>query len=553
VPSPSETAAASGAIRDAIPFSRFPWIRPLVDAHARDFPSVGPLFTGNPADPAAWRDAITRAQRPNPARSLMATVVADQLASRQAPAPAREAAAALAQSQAVVVITGQQAGLFGGPLYTLLKALTTIQIARQVGAEHGVPVVPVFWVDAEDHDFEEIRHATVFDREMAVADIRLADLPGAGALPAAAVTLAPDVDEALTALETQLPPTEFTPALIASLRRHYAAGRSLATACASWLDELLGPHGLVVFDASDRRAKPAVASLFRQELEHPCRTAHLTRAAGEAMARLGHAAQIDPGDDVVCLFYLDGTGRRPIRYRNGQFLVADAPRDVAQLLADVDAHPERFSPNVLLRPIVQDTLFPSICYVAGPSELAYQAQLADAYRAFVVPQPLLVSRASATLIDSAAAKFLDRYQVALETLQVQDESALNRLLESQLPPGLDAAFADLDRQLAEATARLKAPASTVDPTLSGAVDTTLERLRDTLRTLQGKIVQASKKKDDTLRRQFGRTRTLVFPGGVSQERAISLAFFINRYGPGLVDRLLGILPPLPAAHYVITP
>lgn len=546
-------APVAGTVRDVISFNRLPWIRPLVAAHAERFASVAALFSGSPADPAAWRDLIGRVQRAHADHTAIHDIVTAQLARRQAPAAAAKAAAVLADPRAVAVVTGQQAGLFGGPLYTLLKALTAIQLARKVRDEHGVPAVPVFWVDAEDHDFAEIRNAAVLDRDFTLTEVSLAEPAGAGALPVAALSLDQSITGVIDALAQHLAPTEFTTGVVDSLRRHYRPGISISGAFAGWIEELLGGEGLVVFEAADPRAKPLVAPLFTREFTHACHTALSARAAGAAMAVLGHAAQIEPADDVVCLFYLDANGRRPIRHRDGRFLVGDDSRDAASMAAEATAHPERFSPNVLLRPLVQDTLFPTACYVAGPSELAYQAQLRDAYRAAELPQPLLASRASATLLDSAAAKFLDRYALPLEALQPQDESALNRLLEAQLPAELDGLFAELDAAVADGTARLKPVVATVDPTLAGAVDTTLDRLRDTMKSLQGKILQASKKKDDTLRRQFTRTRSLVFPGGHPQERVLSIAFFLNRYGPALPLRLLDTLPSLPTAHYVITP
>ncbi len=550
---PSELSAATDVIRDAIPFSRVPWIRPLAGAQAQHYDTVASIFAGNPADPAAWRDAIQRVQHAKLDRTVARDVLVAQTSERRAPQAACDAAATLADPATVAIVTGQQAGLFGGPFYTLLKAITTIQLARQVSAAHGVTAVPVFWVESEDHDFDEIRSATVLDRDFSVATLALGDLPGAGTRPVASLQLDERVTDVIAALEATLAPTEFTPALIDGLKRQYQAGRGLSTAFAGWLDDLLGAAGLVVFDASDRRAKPAAASLFAQEIASPCRTSALARAAGETMRAIGHAPQIEPGDDVVCLFYLDEQSRRPIRYRDGQFFVGDDRREAADLTAEAGAHPERFSPNVLLRPLVQDTLFPTVCYVAGPSELAYQAQLGEVYRAAGLPQPLLASRASATILDSAAAKFLDRHDLPLDALQAQDDTTLNRLLEGQLPPQLESIFADVDRLASDGTSRLKPLVAAVDPTLTGAVDTTLERLRDTLKSLQGKILQAAKKKDDTLRRQFARTRTLTFPGGQPQERVLNVVFFVNRYGPGLVARLIDVLPPLAGAHLVITP
>jgi len=541
----------SGAVREAVDLSRLPWIRPLVKAYADDYASVAPLFAGNPADSAAWRATIERVQRARRDRTALAALLARQLEARGAPAAAQRAAATLADPASVAVVTGQQAGLFGGPLYTLLKAATAIQLARRAREAHGVPTVPVFWVDAEDHDWEEVRTASVLDANFSLADITLADLPGAGAQPVASLTLTSTATDAVSSLEAVLPRTEFTDEVIAALGRRYRPGAGMAASFAGWLDDLLGAQGLVVFEAADVAAKPLVADLFVHELAHPCRTSALAREAGAAMARLGHAPQVEPADDAVALFYLEEAGRHAIRYRDNEFVVGDATRSAEALRAEAQSHPERFSPNVLLRPVVQDQLFPTICYVSGPSELAYQAQLGGVYRECGVEAPLLYSRATATLLDSAAARFLDRHQLPLEALHAQDESALNRLLESQLPPTVERALDDTDRQIVECSRALRQAVVGIDPTLGGAVDTTLERMRETIKSLHTKIIQATKRKDDTLRRQFQRTRALTFPAGHPQERTLTVPFFLNRYGLSLGERLTEVLPLETDKHYVL--
>jgi uncharacterized protein YllA (UPF0747 family) len=208
---------------------------------------------------------------------------------------------------------------------------------------------------------------------------------------------------------------------------------------------------------------------------------------------------------------------------------------------------------VLLRPLVQDRLFPTVCYVGGPSELAYQAQLKTVYREFGIEAPLLYPRVSATLLDSGAARFLQRHQLPLLSLQAQDDSALNKLLESQLPPGLERLLEDTGQEIGRRAEQLRTEVGRLDPTLSQAVDSTVERMRESLKTLNHKIVQAAKRKDETLRRQFMRTRALAFPAGQPQERALNVVFFLNLFGSSLCDRLCGILPLDAARHYVLTP
>ena len=452
----------------------------------------------------------------------------------------------------MAVVTGQQAGAFGGPLYTMLKAVTAIQLARRIQREHGVPAVAVFWVDSEDHDWEEIRTATTLDRDLNLASLSLGALPGAGSHPIASLTLDHGIEQTLTALGDLLPASDFTPDVLSALARRYRNGATVSSAFAGWIEDLLGHQGLVVYDAADPAAKQPVADLFASEFRSSARTCQLVRDAGALLKQCGHQPQVDPSLDTINLFYLDEHGRRSIKLRDGHAIIGDTiTRSISEMASEASAHPERFSPNVILRPLVQDRLFPTVCYVAGPSELAYQAQLGGVYKEFGVEPPLLYSRGSATLLDSAAAKFLERHDVAFEALQAQDESVLNRLLERQLPPSIERTFGDAEQQMAERTRALREVVTSVDPTLVGAVDTTFDKVKDTLRHLHTKIVQASKKKDDTLRRQFVRTRGLIFPGGQPQERVLSLVFFANRYGLHFADRLLDVLPEDTGRHYLL--
>ena len=393
----------------------------------------------------------------------------------------------------------------------------------------------------------------VLDADLHLRNVTLGHLDGAGERPVSTLTLDDGINDTLAELEANLAKTEFTDELMARLRQHYRPGQRMGNAFAAWIDDLLGRHGLVVFEASDPAAKPLVAELFKRELEVPCHTAHLAKETGEAMRQLGHTPQVEPSEDSVALFYLGDGARRSIKRRaGGGYTIGDTMHEADALRAEALTHPERFSPNVLLRPVVQDRLFPTICYVAGPSELAYQAQLGGIYGAFGVEVPLLYPRANATLLDSAALRFLDRSGIPLESLHTQGETALNKLLESQLPPTLEPGLEDLVREVTERIERLKAVVAQVDPTLTGAAETTRERMQDTVKTLHNKIIHASKKKDETLRRQFIKTQALAFPAGEPQERIVDLPFFVNRYGQAVVDRLLEALPLDMALHFVVT-
>jgi len=546
----------------AVDIRRFPWIRRLATDYVFAFDRVAPFFAGDPASPQAWADAIRRRHAHRGSAEAIARVVAAQQERRGAPAAARAEAAHLADRNTVVIITGQQAGLFGGPLFTLFKAITALKLAHHIQRAHGVQVVPVFWIDAEDHDWPEVNHCSVLDSELEPRTITLADLPGAGHLPIARLTLDAAIQPAIDSLAAALPDTEFRGSVVESLARAYRPGVGMTDAFARWLESVLGDQGLVVFDASDPAAKPIAQEIFRRELSEPGETARLADHAGQQLVAAGYHSQVTPHGGGVALFYLNER-REPIRVatedtedRKGTAhtvaMVGERKTTLRALLEQADREPQHFSPNVLLRPIVQDALFPTICYVAGPNELAYLAQLREIYNRFNVPMPLMYQRATATIVDSGALRFLTKYEMPLEALQPQDEAALNQLLQEQLPPTVEQAITSVTTAVDERMASVAAAVPQIDPTLEGAVQSTLGRMQHDLRTLHNKVIHAAKRRDETLRRQFHHTQALTFPHGHPQEREIGFVWLLNRYGHALVDRLREDLPLEMGHHWVLT-
>jgi bacillithiol biosynthesis cysteine-adding enzyme BshC len=541
--------ATSGRL--PVDIRRFPWIRRFAADYALDYGRLADFFAGNPGDTAAWKDAIARTSNHRRDREALVEVLRSQQRRRQAPAEALAAAARLADAKSVAVVTGQQAGLFGGPLFTLLKALTAVQLAERVRTEHHIPAVAVFWVDAEDHDWDEVKACGVLNAEQAPRSVSMGDLPGARSGPVARVRLNDTIATALSELESALPATEFTPALLDDLRRFYEPGAGMADAFSRWLEHVLGRHGLVVFDSSDPAAKPLVAGVFAREIENPGQTSRLAAEAGAALNARGYHVQVTPSEGSLALFHMNA-GREPIKVASGGFQVGDGTQSKVALLERVRTHPAEFSPNVLLRPVVQDTLFPTVCYVAGPSELAYLGQLRRVYAAFDVPMPLIQQRATASIVDSNAMRFLSKHDVSIEVLRAQDEAALNELLIAQLPASVEVAMQGAGDTIEQRMDALAREVPRIDATLEGATRSTLSRMQDDLKKLHAKIVQAAKRKDETLRRQFHHAQAQAFPGGHPQEREIGFVTFLNKYGPGLIDRLLEALPPEMGTHWVIT-
>ena len=524
----------------SVDIRRFPWVKKLAADYAFQFSALAPFFSGDPAAPESWSTAIANAQKHPRRRAELSALLAKQLDRRNAPAAAREAAARLADPNTVAIVTGQQAGLFGGPLFTLYKGLTAIKLAAQISSDHGVPTVAVFWVEAEDHDWDEVASVSVLDNELQRRTITLPPPPGAGHSPIGAITLGSEISGVIDELAATLPQTEFTADLISELRQAYSPGVSMSEAFARVLDRTLGELGVVVFECSDRAAKPLASEIFAHEVTHPGRTWSLAGEAGQQLASRGYHTQVDgSSENGAALFRIDGS----------RTAVESAGPGLAE---EARTRPETFSPNVLLRPIVEDTLFPTVCYVSGPNELAYLAQLRAVYEEFGVPMPLFYPRSSATILDSASARFLEKHELPFEALHARDDSALNRLLAASLPESVDRALKEADEAIEERMAAILAAVPAIDATLEGAAKSTLGKLQHDMATLRGKVINAAKKRDETLRRQFFRARAQAFPDGIPQERALSSIAMLNRYGPAFVQRLVQELPLDPGHHWVLT-
>lgn len=527
-------------------------MRRLAADYAFAFAHLDRFYAGDPQSPAAWDAAIARTQTgPSRATAQLTALLQAQQRSREAAPAALAASSLFSEPGTVAVVTGQQAGLFGGPLYTLHKAITAIKIARELSATRGVRAVPVFWIDSEDHDWQEVRGCTVLDDEQQPHTVQLADLEGAGDRSIASLVLGTHGHAAVEALAAVLPVTEFTGDLLGWLRAAYAPGRTMSAAFGRVLEHVLGPYGLVVYDAADPATKPLVASLFAKVLSAPPRTAQLASEAGAALEQLGYHAQVAVADHSVPLFLVDGA-REALRWRDGHISVGDREVPLTDLVAQATQSPQHFSPNVLLRPLVQDTIFPTVCYVGGPAELAYLGQLREVYAHFGVPMPLVTPRASATIVDSATLRLLGKLDVPFAAFQRQDESTLNHILEKQLPPAIDESFGEAGAAIAARLEAITAAAAQVDPTLEAAAKNTLGKMQHDLQTLHNKVVQAAKRKDETLRRQFKRAQTQLFPNGQPQEREIGLVWLVNKYGPAAVDRLFELLPLDHGHHWVLT-
>ena len=455
--------------------------------------------------------------------------------------PARDAALRkLREPGALAVTTGQQPGLFTGPLYTIYKALSTAAIARILERQWQRSVVPVFWVAGDDHDFTEASEASWITGDGTVRTASLPPRPADSPLtPLYREPLGPSVLEVLSLLEADLPPSEFRDETMAWLRRHYHPGSTVAGSFAGALAELLAPAGVVCLESTH----PAVKRLAAR---------HLVRALGlareldrdlEQRAEELRAGGSDPGvpvGDGATLVMLEGTqGRDRLVIDDGGFLTRRGKErfDLETLQRIAASEPERLSPNVLLRPVIESALLPTVAYLAGPAEREYLALAAPVYERMRIPRQLVLPRWSGVLVEPRVDRVLQKFQIELADLLDPSAGLEARLVRSQLPAEATRALEMLRAALEAGYEALGRSAAEIDPTLTRPVQGAKHQALAGLQDMEKKLVQHLKRRQETELGQIAKARALVLPDNKPQERTLTIAPFLARYGPSLLREL----------------
>ena len=404
----------------------------------------------------------------------------------------------------VVVVTGQQVGLFGGPLYTVFKALTAVQLARQLTSQ-GTPAVPVFWVATEDHDFEEIDHTWTVgpDRLPQKLTAKGAHQPQqpVGAVP---ITELPPIDDEM-------------------VRRHYRVGATFGEAFMGLVRELLGEHEVLFLDPlrpSIRQiAAPFLAAAAARSGELNGR---IVQRGKDLVAAGYHAQVLFDGPAASLFFVLEGGKRKPLK---------------AAEVAAYSGPPEQLSPNALLRPVMQDYLLPTAAMIGGPAEIAYLAQSAVLYDALLGRQPVPLPRAGFTLLDSRAAKLMERYQLRLPDLMRPEATVREHIAARLAPPALRQTFETAAVELNTTLDRVEQALTGFDRTLVDAFATSRRKIAHQLAKSQAKAARELMRRSEREQADSSYLINEIFPHRHLQERFYSILPFLAHHGPEVVGRV----------------
>ncbi|MEX1138810.1 MAG: bacillithiol biosynthesis cysteine-adding enzyme BshC [Bacteroidota bacterium] len=501
--------------------------------YVNDFEKVKKFYTWNFRDQASWQSALDLVAKRTIPRSEVSRVLTIQNRDFHCGVKTLANIDALSNDNALAVVTGQQVGLFTGPLYTIYKTLTTLKLTEKLQEQFPDFVfVPVFWLEGEDHDYEEVGSVKLLSQANDL--LTLSYDPGekvrtgnAGAV--GQIEFQESIGDLFQMLETNLPVTEFRPRVMELFRVAYQKGMTFNRAFVHLMNDLLEDSGLVFLNPNDPQLKKLLSPVFRHELEHTPRTCQLVVDQSVEVEKQYHA-QIKP--KPVNLFFFHNAGRYLIEPKSTGFGLKNSRHQFTkdEILGLTDEKPELFSPNVVLRPICQDSLLPTIAYVGGPGEISYFAQLKPVYAEFNIPAPVLYPRASASIIEEKVEKVFKRYQFSLTDFFSDVELVKQRVAEHSSSVKIGELFGGTGGSITETLESLRAGLIKIDPTLAGALDTARSKIDFQLEGLRQKTVAAQKRQNEVAIRQVEKAANHVFPGSNFQEREINVLHFLNKYG-----------------------
>jgi len=462
----------------------------------------------------------------------------------QAPRQVIEAIEKVKSDDSLMVFAGQQACLFGGPYLVILKALAAVKKAAELQAHLKVPIVPVFWIAADDHDFAEISFTDIFDASGEMVRLSL-DQPDFDAVPPIGrMTYDASIKREIERLRELLPDNDFKDAALGPIENIYREGRAIVDCFAEYLLSLIGRFGIVLFNPHDEEFKAGCVGIMQEIVANHYEIKETLGSTESELTAQGYHLQVQKSIHATHLF-MHTPARQPILH-DGDFLPGDHPDGLCfqvgeekfsdkQLIQEIAKRPFDFSPDVITRPLVQSFYFPTVAFFGGPAEIAYFAQLVPLFELFDLVPPLIEPRPSLTLLEARFEKLMDNYDLTFKDIAPDIEETIRTILEASFPDDLESRFGEFaDRTKADMDS-LGARLREFDAGLADMISRSAEKIDFQVKTLREKTFAAFKKKHTNEREKLIRLYTHVYPNRGMAERSIAPLYFVSRYGERIFD------------------
>jgi bacillithiol biosynthesis cysteine-adding enzyme BshC len=443
----------------------------------------------------------------------------------------------LADNNTLAVVTGQQLTLYGGPLFTIYKILRTITLSSEWEKKYNRKIIPVFWLADEDHDVEEISKIGIPQTDE--LEELLFNTSSDKSLIAADIILNSSFDKFRSQVKDALSETDFTPDLWKILNNCYAEGERVDRAFGKFILNLFGKYGLVLAGSRDVNIKRHLKDPLMRSVKEREQIEKSLRNTTEKLEENGYHGQVYIQKSN--LFYINPAGERiRIEYEDKRWKTDDGKKswDNTRLLEEIEQNAENFSPNVFLRPLLQDCLLPTLTYVAGPGEIAYYAQMKDLYSIFGLEMPVISPRFSATIIESGIDRIMDKLPFSIEEYINRIEDLESEYIKSTEQFDLEKLFKEWKEEIKSITNKYQQEISRIDSTLEGSVGKAEAVFFTELDKLKGKSYRSLKEQEKIQLNRIHKIKNSLFPNGNLQEREVSLIYIMNKYGLDIWDQML---------------
>lgn len=541
-----------------LPFRQIPHTTRLFDDFLSWSPSVRPFYSRSPHFSEWLKDETAAVRYDSVRRGRVADILERQNRAWDASPKTLENIARL-RGGACALVTGQQVGLFGGPLFSLFKALSTVKLAAEATAA-GSNCVPIFWLATTDHDLDEISHVSILGQDGSRQNfsVTAGGLPDA---PVGTVTFGPEIEPVVEAAAELLGDSEAT----RFLREAYRPGENFGSAFARLFSRLFAEWGVILLDASDAEFHRIAAPIYHAAIERAAELDEALLARGRELEAAGYHQQVKVTPSSTLLFTLREGSRVPIHRQSNaggtSFLIGspdpksrgnDEAIPVAEMLRRVGSEPEQFSANVLLRPVVQDYLLPTLAYVGGAAEVAYFGQGSVVYKALLERATPILPRFSATIIETKPQGLLERYGLALTDIFQGPDGLREALAKHALPSDLQAAFDQAESSLKQSLESIQQSLERLDKTLVEAAANAGSKMQHQLEQLRSRAARAELRQSEILGRHAELLTNTLYPNKVLQEREIGGIYFVARHGVELLRNLYGTLRTDCLDHQIIS-
>lgn len=453
----------------------------------------------------------------------------------------------------VTMVGGQQSGLFTGPLLVIYKAITVIQAAREAEERLKRPVVPVFWIAGEDHDWDEVNHTYFLNQDLQLSKIKLDAKDGLRTSVSYTDVAEEDWNSMLAELQTQLADSEYKADLLKMARESLNGSAGLSEAFAKLISYLFGKYGLILLDSADPGLRALEVPIFESLITRNEQMGLSYQQAARDIAGQGYEVQADVSENGANLFYLH-EGRRLLLYREGR-VFSDRKGIVSltedELLRDLHQHPERFSNNVLTRPIMQDSLLPVLGTILGPGEISYWAITRYAFSDLGLQMPLIIPRMSFSIVDGTVHKLMEKYGLSFEDVQLHLSEKREAWLASKDELNLEARFSQTREQFEALYQPLIEDLGKMQSGLLKLGLTNKDKILEQMDYLLSKSRNALEQQHEAALAQWKRIEQTLLPEAKPQERVYNILEYMNRYGLNLVDRLMEIPYAASGIHRVV--